>query len=213
MKIGVLIPTRKDRPKFLTQCNFLLSQQTLKPNIIEFVDFEPKDNEIDITLRYRIGCEKLFNENKCDLVCFWEDDDWYSKNYIKTIVDYWSKNKPNLIGFGKTIYYHLFSKNYTILNHPKKASACCSAVTKKILDINFPSDNYPYLDMEIWKQIPNREVINIDEFLHLGIKHNIGKVGGGGHPPNWSKYEKNDNDFMFLKSIVDEKSYNFYKNF
>lgn len=213
MKVAVLIPTRNDRPKFIEQCHFLLEKQTFKPDIIEFVDFEPLDDKIDITMRYRLGCEKLFLNNNCDLVCFWEDDDWYSPKYLKTLVDYWSVKKPNLIGFGKTIYYHLFSKKYTILNHPKKASACCSAVTKKILDIDFPSDDYPYLDMEIWKQIPNREVINLNEFLHLGLKHNIGKVGGGGHPHNWPKYENNDVDLKFLKSIVDDVSYNFYTNF
>ena len=68
MKLGVLIPTRGDRSKFLSQAKNLLSKQTLKPDEINIVDFKPSDEKKDITKRYRIGCEQLFNEKKCDLV-------------------------------------------------------------------------------------------------------------------------------------------------
>lgn len=214
MKLGVLIPTRGDRTKFLSQAKNLLSKQTLKPDEINIVDFKPSDDKKDITKRYRIGCEQLFNEKKCDLVIFWEDDDWYSADYIQTIYNSWvQNNKPSLIGFGKTIYYHLFTKNYLIVNHPKKASACCTAVTKEILNIKFPDDTYPYLDIELWGQIPNRYVINTDKFYHVGFKHGIGLVGGGGHPNDWSKYDSNDNSLNFLKSIIDSDSLEFYRNY
>ena len=214
MKIGVLIPTRGDRQKFLSQAKKLLQNQTYQPDETLIVDFNPTDEKIDITKRYRIGCQELFNDKKCDLVIFWEDDDWYSSNYIKTIVDFWVENdKPDLIGFGKTIYYHLFVKNYLVINHPTRASACCTAVTKEILNINFPDDSYPYLDMEIWKQIHKKYVINIDEFHHIGLKHGIGLTGGGGHPTNWKKYTTKDHQATFLKSIVDSDSYEFYINY
>lgn len=214
MKIGLLMPTRGDRAKFLEQANKLISKQTMKPSEVNIVNFKPSDGNRDITKRYRIGCNQLFNEKKCDLVIFWEDDDWYSNDYIETVFNNWvNNNKPNLIGFGKTIYYHLFTKNYLIINHPKKASACCTAVTKEILNMNFPDDTYPYLDMEMWKQIPKRNVINTDKFYHVGIKHDIGLVGGGGHPENWAKYESKDENLKFLSSIVDSESLEFYKNY
>jgi len=211
MKLGVLIPTRGDREKFLNHSKFLLSQQTIKPDEINIVDFKPSDGNRDITKRYRIGCEDLFNNKKCDLVVFWEDDDWYSPKYLETIKNNWiDSGKPQIIGVGKTIYYHILTKKYLIVNHPHKSSACCTAVTKDILDIKFPPDNYPYLDKEIWGQVKSKKVINVDEFYHVGIKHGFGLVGGGGHPKEWSKYENEDTDSSFLNSIIDEESIKFY---
>jgi hypothetical protein len=45
MKLGVLIPTRGDRAKFLSQAKNLLSKQTLKPDEINIVDFKPSDEK------------------------------------------------------------------------------------------------------------------------------------------------------------------------
>ena len=92
MKIGVLIPTRGDRVKFLAQANKLLSKQTMKPHEVNIVNFKPSDGNKDITKRYRVGCNQLFNEKKCDLVIFWEDDDWYSNDYIETVFKSWLSN-------------------------------------------------------------------------------------------------------------------------
>ena len=88
MKIGVVIPTRGDREKLLSHSKWLLSQQTVKPNEICVVDYLPINSDYDITPRYRKGCQELFNK-KCDIVFFWEDDDWYSKNYIEFMMDNW----------------------------------------------------------------------------------------------------------------------------
>jgi hypothetical protein len=213
MKLGVLIPTRGDRGKFLNHSKFLLSQQTIKPDEINIVDFKPVDGNRDITKRYRIGCEDLFNNKKCDLVVFWEDDDWYSPKYLETIKNNWiSSGKPQIIGIGKTIYYHILTKKYLIVNHPHKSSACCTAVTKDIFNIKFPPDNYPYLDKEIWGQVKSKTVINVNEFYHVGIKHGIGLVGGGGHPVDWPKYENEDTNSSFLHSIIDKESIKFYSS-
>ena len=96
--------------------------------------------------------------------------------------------------------------------HEKRASACCTAVTKEVLNIKYPDDSYPFLDMEVWTQIHNKSVINEDNFYHVGFKHGIGKTGGHGHPMNWPKYRETDIDDSFLKSIIDEESFLFYKS-
>jgi hypothetical protein len=211
MKIGVLVPTRGDRKIFIEQCKNLISKQTVIPDEIYIVDFPPISNEKDITKRYRMGCEYLFLKKNCDLVIFWEDDDWYSNEYIETIVKNWiSNNKPTVIGFGKTLYYHLFEKRYLIAEHPSRASACCTAVTKEILNIKFPIDSYPYVDKEIWRQLDNKQVLNFKKFYHVGFKHGIGLTGGGGHVKNWESYTNSDYDSIFLKSIIDNDSFIFY---
>ncbi len=214
MKIGVVIPTRGDRPKFLSQAKKLLHSQTKKPDEIYIVDFPPNEGVIDITKRYYIGITHLFQKLKCDLVIFWEDDDWYSNDYIETIYSNWIKhNKPDMIGFGKTIYYHLFTKKYLIIDHPTKASACCTAVSKNILNYKFPDDSYPYLDSFLWKQSLNKIVLSVEKFRHIGFKHGIGMTGGGGHKINWEKYNNDDIDLKLLKNVLDSESFKFYIEF
>jgi hypothetical protein len=214
MKTGVVIPTRGDRPKFLSQAKKLLNYQTKKPDETYIVDFPPVNGIIDITKRYHMGITHLTQTLKCDLVIFWEDDDWYSKDYIETISSNWvNYNKPDMIGFGKTIYYHLFTKKYIVINHPTKASACCTAVSKNILNYKFPDDSHPYLDSFLWKQSSNNIVLPVNNFQHIGFKHGIGMTGGGGHKTNWEKYNQDDTNLDLLKNTLDTESMKFYLEF
>ena len=106
MKIGVLIITKGDRPKFLEHAKYLISEQTLQPDVIEVVD-EETNLAIDITYRYRVGCKRLVKKG-CDLIIFWEDDDFYKFNYIQTMLSEFINNgRPDIIGIEKTIYYHI----------------------------------------------------------------------------------------------------------
>ena len=61
MRTAVLIPSRNDRPDFLANCLRMMQAQTLQPYHIEIVDDKALSNEKDITLRYRIGYDKLRN--------------------------------------------------------------------------------------------------------------------------------------------------------
>ena len=73
IKFGVLIPTRGDRPNFLKNCLAQIERQTLKPSIINIVDFTPRSNEKDITLRYKVGYEYLSTKN-LDCIFFIEEE-------------------------------------------------------------------------------------------------------------------------------------------
>jgi hypothetical protein len=219
MKIGVLIPTRGDRGDLLAHAKWLLGRQTIQPHELMIVDYPPISDDYDITPRYRYGCEKLF-ENNCDIVLFWEDDDWYSKEYIDFMVTSWENaGKPKIFGIGYTHYYHISVNKFRKFTHPHKASACCSMVTKEILNIVFPKDNDPYLDSAMWKQLsppphlPNCTV-SPEKIYHIGIKHGIGLSGGVKHHDQ-NSYDRNfidDSDKKFLKMNIDDFSLNFYSS-
>lgn len=207
--IGVLIPIRGDRPHFLQHALNLLAKQCMVPQHIEVVDFLPEPNKVDITKRYRLGCEALFKKG-CELVIFWEDDDWYAPEYIQIMYEQWlMANKPDIIGIGETTYYHIFKNKYLHISHPNRASACCTAVTKAFLNISLPADDYAYIDVHLWNKL-NGKVFVIQKPIHFGIKHGMGLCGGGGHTKDWKGYTADDSNLSHLKSVVDTYSFLFY---
>jgi hypothetical protein len=207
MKIGVLIPTRGDRPQFLEHALYLLDRQDRKPDFIEVVDDMPFSVEKDITWRYKLGCERLVNKG-ADLIVFWEDDDWYSSEYIKKMFLGWKfARMPRIFGLNSTIYYHILTHKWFDQHHNARASAMSTLVTKDIVNVKFPPDNEPFLDLFLWKKIPGKAISH--STINIGIKHGLGLCGGSGHSRHeW--YKNNDSGFTWLRSIVDKKSTEFY---
>ena len=200
IKLGVLIPTR-DRPIFLRQALGLIDRQTVKPDVIEIVNDKPIHNGKDVSWRYRIGCDRLF-EKGVDVIIFWEDDDWYSKNYIETIINGWIENgKPDILGINSTVYYHIQSQRWTILEHNNRASAMSTIVTKEILNIQLCKDTDLWFDIHIWKKL-NGIALNFKERINVGIKHGIGLTGGVGHINDHKIYKNTDKNYSFLESLI-----------
>ncbi|MES2397943.1 MAG: hypothetical protein V4549_18165 [Bacteroidota bacterium] len=206
--IGVLVITRGDRPKFLAHSKYLMDQQTIQPDIIEIVDDKPLSDKVDITYRYRIGCERLFKKG-ADVIIFIEDDDFYRNDYIELMVKNWLENgAPELFGLSTTIYYNLMTNMYTHLSHPGRASMMSTMISKQA-KIEWGEDSYAYTDMILWKQLKG-VAVKLNETIAIGIKHGIGLCGGGGHTLNWGAYNLHDATKEFLRSNVDQKSFEFY---
>lgn len=213
MKIGVLIPTRGDRTEFLEFAKAQIAKQTLQPDLIEIVNDPPKSAEKDITWRYRIGCDRIFSKG-ADVVLFMEDDDFYCDDYIKTMVEMWEANgKPNSFGIADTYYYHLGIRKWMRMQHPNRASAFSTMVTKEILNIKWPDDHYSFVDIDIWKQLRGRSVLT-NKILTLGIKgYGEGAVFGGiGHNEKWVAYKSTDTDLAWLKDKTGDR-FSFYQKF
>lgn len=208
---GVLIPDRGDRPLFMEQCVTMLSRQTVIPNHIFFANWEPKNNDIDVTERYRIGCTNLINIG-CDVIIFMESDDWYASNYIETMLARWDKaGRPDAFGIGQTVYYHIFGQRYVTISHKRRASAMSTMVTRSILNMSWPKDNNPYLDTEIWEQLSGTTFIPATPIC-IGIKHGIGMVGGGAHNADNAHYNRDDFGGIWLRGIVGPEDYKFYES-
>lgn len=209
-KIGVLIPDRGDRPDFLAQALNYISRQTLQPHLMLLKNEAPISDAIDITYRYRTGCEELFAKG-CEVVFFWENDDWYAPNYIEKMVQAWQKaGKPPIFGIGNTIYYHLQTGQYVKLNHPRRSSAMNIMVTNAVLKAHWGDDSYAYTDWQLWCQYRSTgKTALFNPLISLGIKHGVGLCGGGGHTENFAHYNQTDDNDKLLREIVGN-DYEFY---
>jgi len=211
MRIGAVIPTRGDRPEFIDKCKTMQAYQTMKIDVVEFIDFIPVSDKKDITKRYRIGLEKI--KNSCDVVFLWEDDDYYSPDYIELMVKGWlGCGEPSLFGYSVTVYYHLKSKRYSVIKHPGRASAMNTMIKTTDIDkIKWPPDDGPFLDIRLWKCLNGvTQPCEPEHLPCIGIKHGIGVSGGIGHKENWGGYTVNDADMSML-SRATQDMFLFYK--
>lgn len=210
MKIGVLIPTRGDRPEFLQNCFRMLKAQTVQPYIIHVVDEAPQNDDCDITYRYKKGYEFLSNNLELDVIAFIEDDDYYAPDYLEYMSAQWVANgKPDLLGCDYTIYYNVLIRKYFFFNHADRSSAMNTWIKP---GLNFPwcPDSEPYTDLHLWRVLKGT-IIHPSHHICIGIKHGVGKTGGFMHVDRFQRYTNEDNGF--LQQNTDSESFNFYNSF
>lgn len=211
MKIGVIIPTRGDRPEFLENCLRMLNAQTLQPHIVELIDFEPGE-QCDITKRYRIGYDRLRNKG-LDGIAFIEDDDWYRPDYLEIMTTEWMKRGcPDLFGTMYTIYYHLRLKAWFEFQHDRRASAM-NTLIKPDLNFEWCPDHEAYTDLHLWKIALNGMTFRPKQVIAMGIKHGIGMCGGRNHTDRLNRFVNHDKELRFMKSVMDAESFEFYSKF
>lgn len=211
MKIGIIIPDRNDRPLFLENCLRLIKNQTLQPTIIEIVNYEPESEKVDITQRYRRGYDKLRNKG-LDIIAFMENDEWYSSKYLEIMSNEWIKNgKPEIFGTNYTIYYHIKLFSYFTMHHLIRSSAMSTLITPD-LDIKWCVDEQPYTDIWLWKQLQGF-TFTPPEIICMGIKHGVGLCGGMAHIDKLHRYVGKDENKDYLRSVVDNESFNFYSKY
>jgi hypothetical protein len=216
MKLGVLIPDRGDRPRFMENCLRMLKAQTMQPDIVEVVKDLPTNGERDITKRYRMGYDRLRGKN-LEIIALMENDDYYSPRYLETMVHAWqSHNRPNIFGTNYTIYYHIKLFAQFTMNHNTRSSAMSTLIRP---DLRFPwcPDNEPFTDIHLWRVVKGI-TFRPNSHICLGIKHGEGLCGGGAHTDKLERYTTlktglPDPDKKFLRSVLDEESYNFYSNY
>lgn len=213
IKIGIVTPTRGDRPAFLEFCRRQQERQSVQADMISIVDYPPESNEFDLIPRYRRGFEELFRRG-CDVALLWEDDDWYCPEYVRIMVDEWiDAGKPDLFGINETLYYNIRIKMYQWLRHPGRASAMASMATKAVLGINFGQENGVWMDLAMWQEIKNSKAIPMPDgvVICIGIKHGVGRCGGMGHRQA-KFYAHRDHKYGYLETLIDEEAMEFYKS-
>lgn len=222
VKLGIIIPTRGDRKRFLNNCLSQISRQSIY-NIPDFpdplilvVDFEPKPEVIDITKRYRLGYETFKNKG-LDLIAFIEDDECYSPIYLEFMIRSWIESgKTDLFGTTYTFYLHLRLMRYFTMNHVQRSSMMNTFIRP---DLNFEwcPDETAYTDMHLWdncKQL-SRALITPDPPIAIGIKHGEGMCGGFAHTNGMDNYTgpRGHEDGGLLRSVCDDESFEFFSRY
>lgn len=212
MKVGVIIPTRGDRPELLANCLRMLKQQTLPPSAITIVNDKPLNDKCDITYRYRKGYDEL-RKRGLDVIVFIEDDDWYANDYIETICREWQAHgRPSLFGTTYTIYYHIKLFAQYTMHHHQRSSAMSTLI---VPDMNFTwcRDDEAYTDIWLWEKIKDQKLFTPDKHICLGIKHGTGLCGGRSHTTHLYRYQTPDPQKEWLKNTIDQESFEFYSNY
>ena len=212
VRIAVLIPDRGDRPNFTNNCLKMMDEQTLFPVKVFHVNEPPKTEAKDITYRYRIGYNLLSNLSNVDLIAFIENDDYYAPNYLQTMAAHWiEEGKPDLLGTCYSWYYHIGLLKYTQLEHYTRSAAMNTLIVPK-LKFDWCADSEPYTDMHLWTNTPTlkKSIVNPKNIISIGIKHGVGKCGGGSHIDRLNKYKHNDYNKEWLLKNIDQKFHLFY---
>ena len=124
-----------NKEKLAKRCINSCIKQTYKNVEIIFVDNESSDNSYKIAKKYkRIKVFKkkrieysnfkfnsfnqldtyiyAYKKSKGKILCFLDSDDFYKKNKVEEIVDFFSNNKNKNIVFDKPVIFYNHYKNY-----------------------------------------------------------------------------------------------------
>jgi hypothetical protein len=213
VRLGVLICDPGDRPEFAEQWPHLVRYQTRKAQVVQ-IQGHKKEKDIDLVERMRDGCN--FLKKECDLIVVVENDDFYTRNYFEKMAVLWERyDRPDLLGFSKTIYYHLALQSYVEIQHPGRASLFATCISASAVDkIKWPSEDEVFLDIKLWSQRDLKKVCLEPSVVEcIGIKHGLGKIVSQGHRKDFAHYEnhgKHDKGMAWLKSHMGQE-FQFYE--
>ncbi len=220
-KVGVIVPTRGDRPGFLKACKEMIKYQTTQPDKVYIVDRKPTTKGNDQRDRIIEGIEKA-KKDKVTHVIIMEDDDYYPPTYIEKVLSAWGDE--HLVGGYYYNIYHLKDKERTMyhidmnLGTGVKGSPLHStSFTMAFWDSFYEAgmiNTKQSLDLEIWawgKQINTKIKLIHDPDLVVSLKHGNGKVAGGNHSGIKEGYGVPDFNMEYFTRMVDPKILKMYK--
>jgi hypothetical protein len=201
MKVSVITPTG-GRPMAFELCELWMSRQTRQPDewiVIDDFEFPTKctmgqkvirrtpfwDLNSGITLQ--LNLLEAFKIIEGDIILVMEDDDWYSPDYIKNMVEKFQtpdfENKtPHLIGAGLYVYYNINNFTYSYHNNINHSSLSQVAFCKKLIPQISVLLKYfskvMFFDMELWKWTKcNKTIFLTKKPWCVGIKGLPGRPG------------------------------------
>ena len=135
--------------------------------------------------------------NKDDLVLFCEDDDWYHKDYVKTMREAFKHS--DLIGIRDPIYYNVKNNQSKHFFNSKHSSLCSTGITGNMIEKfkTICKENTIHLDSKLWRD--GGHLIN--SAYCIGIKGMKGRDGiGMGH----TMQGKSDFGRKYFKQLIGE---------
>lgn len=196
--ITAITPTG-DRPLAFALCQNWVKNQTVQPDQwivvddgiaplqqfipMDYIRREPQPGELKPTLL--INLKTAIPAITGDKIIILEDDEYYAPTYIEEL----SKrlDSHEVVGVGRSKYYHLPSGGYTVIGNMTHASLAQTSFRSSFLPkfVSLLVGNM-YLDMRLWKLAGKYKHLFVDSGtpLYLGIKGLPGRGGvGAGHNP------------------------------
>lgn len=205
MSIMLLTADRQDRPELLTHCKEQVSRFVSSFAEHQIIDYPAKNDRPDLTERVRVGYEYAKVQGY-DWIAIIENDDHYKPEYLTQILR--MTDGADFIGSEFTYYYNLRNRTWERTMHPNHSSLFCTAFRVSAMkDFKWNLANKVFLDLDLW-EYARRFRRTFVELPAIGIKgHGQGLCGGKGHV---QVMKNKDPDLAWLKSKIDEQSYNFY---
>jgi hypothetical protein len=204
MGIALLTMDRGDRMPLYNHCLEQVSRfVTPFAEHIKIVH-PPKNDQVDLRDRVYEGYLQAKEKGYTWIVVI-ESDDYYKSDYLLRM---WSHfDASDFIGSEFTIYYNLRNRTWERSHHPNHSSLFTTAFRVEAMkDFKWHLAHKTFLDLDIWKYA-RRFRRSFTDLPAIGIKHNLGKVGGNGHVQT---FPNKDPELTWLKSKVDENSFEFY---
>lgn len=218
--ISIITPTgfRRD---LLERCAFYINRQTVQPN--EWIICDDGPDKFPPIGRSSTYLKRPFSPNKAksftgnllnclvhvnyDHVFVFEDDDWYSPDYIKHYMKHFSD--VQLVGEKKAVYYNVKERCYRVNGNTARASLCQTAFkasfickVKKLIEKKRDS---AFVDARMWNYAKENGVPHrlLETRYCIGIKGLPGRKGIGiGHRPGRSFCK--DNNWEVLRTRIGE---------
>ena len=238
MNISLITATGSRKYAF-SLCEKYISNQTFKHNIQWIVvDDGETPTQMNLNQEYirsdiiwkegsntqaynlLIGLEKVKN----DILFFIEDDDWYSPNFIQSIIDFLLKIKnTQIIGESNSLNYNILTNQYYLCEMNNMASLYKTCITKEVYPFfkklllfyhennSKLINNQIFIDQMLWSDKNNtfNKYLIDNNNLAIGIKNMPGRKGVCGHLDNYLNYNK----YLNSKNCgIDNENLDFLKN-
>lgn len=202
-KVLLITPDRNDRAELLNHCRWQVNR--LAGNFEHLiVNFEPVSAQHDIRERVKFGVDYALS-NGFEWCSVLENDDFYAHHYLHTVCKL--MDGADFIGSEFTYYHNLKNRTWERSHHPNHSSLFCTSFRASVMkDFKWHQAHRTFLDLDIWRYA-RRFRRTFTDLPAIGIKHGIGMTGGKGHSQT---FPNKDGDLSWLKSKVDDVSYEFY---
>ena len=204
MLVTAITPTG-GRPQAFALCEKWMKQQTYKGDIQWIVIDDDPTHDVVTTMGQEVyKAEKLWEPHintqrsnmaqalkhvKGEVILFFEDDDKYHPEYIKTMITL--LETAEIAGLSNNRYFHVGVPGYKFMNNYAHSSLCSTAIKKSQMGriTRAVESGHFYFDIQLFSYckedgIPIALLANTN--LVIGIKGMPGRAGlSGGHDKSW----------------------------
>lgn len=200
----LLTMDRGDREQLLNHCKWQVSRFVTSFDEHLIVDYPAKNNQPDLRDRVKYGYDHAVSKGY-DWITVIENDDYFKNDYLHRVTQ--QINNADFVGSEFSIYFNLRNRTWERTQHPNHSSLFCTSFRVSAMqNFKWHLANKVFLDIDIWNYA-RRFRRAFTDLPAIGIKHGIGLCGGKGHKQTMPNKDPN---LDWLKSKVDETSYEFY---